>query len=98
LQGWKSKPENYKAPGGTVYIKRIWQVKAPATDEDKAKLFDWLRQEGIFDRYATVNSNSLRALYMAEWEEAKKRGEGLEFSLPGVAPATLFETTETRKA
>ena len=90
--------DNYKAPGGTVFMKRVWRVGLPKTDEDKAALFDWLRGQGIFDRYATVNSASLNALYKAEWEAAKERGEGLEFSMPGVGEPKLFETTEVRKA
>lgn len=90
--------DNYKAPNGTVYIKRVWRVGMPKTDEEKQQLFSWLREQGIFDRYATVNSNSLNALYMSEWDAAKERGDGLEFGIPGVGEPTLFETTEVRKS
>jgi hypothetical protein len=83
--------EDYKSSGGTLSIQAKWRVALPATDEAKTKFFDWLRERGIFDKYATVHSASLNSLYNAEWEAAKDRGEGLSFSIPGVPEPKLFE-------
>jgi len=84
--------EDYKAAAGSVKLKTIWRVSLPQSDEDKQKLFDWLKERGIFNKYATVNSNSLNSLYMAEWEDAKMRGEGMEFEIPGVPQPKSFQT------
>lgn len=84
--------EDYKAAAGSVKLKTTWRVNLPQSDEDKQKLFDWLKERGIFNKYATVNSNSLNSLYMAEWEAAKKRGEGMEFEIPGVPQPKSFQT------
>ncbi len=93
--------EDYKSRAGTVTLSTKWRVNLPQTDQDKKEFFDWLRERGIFDKFATVNSNSLNSLYMAEWEAAKKRGEGMEFSVPGIGPAKSFQGVgyyKTRKA
>jgi hypothetical protein len=90
--------EDFKSPRGTVSIKEKWRVNLPKTDAEKAAFFDWLRGQGIFDKYATVNSNSLNSLYMAEWEVAKQEGRGMEFSLPGIGPATVYKGLNRRKA
>lgn len=83
--------EDYKSAVGTAAIKQEWTVRNPETDADKELLFEHLRERGIFNKYATVNNRSLNSLFKSDWEEAKKRGEGLEFSLPGIKPAQLFE-------
>ena len=90
--------ENFSSPHGTVSINQKWRVNLPSTDGDKAALFEWLRERGIFDKYATVNSNSLNSLYMAEWEAAKQAGEGMTFAMPGIGEARLFEDLGIRKA
>jgi hypothetical protein len=90
--------KNYQSPHGTVGITNKWRVNLPQTDADKAKLFDWMRERGIYERYVTVNSNSLNSLFLEEWDAAKKRGEGMEFRLPGVPEPKLFERlTVTKK-
>jgi hypothetical protein len=88
--------ENYKGRSGTIGISEKWRVNLPQTDEDKQALFNWLRDRGIFDKYATVNANSLNSLFMAEWEAAKKAGD-LEFALPGIGAPKLFEGLSVRK-
>lgn len=81
----------YDSPIGKFSVKEVWRVNMPETDIDKKLLFDHLRGRGIFDKYATVNSNSLNALYRLDWEEAKEKGEGMTFTMPGV-PAPKFDT------
>lgn len=86
--------EEYDSPHGKVKIVEKWSVNLPDSDINKVAFFNWLREKGIFERYATVNSRSLQSLFKAEWDAAKARGEGMEFALPGINPAKLFEKTE----
>ena len=87
----------YQAPNATVFITRRWSVTLPQTDKDKHALFEWMKEKQVFDKYATVNWQSLNSLYMAEWEAAKREGRGIEFSMPGIGERTLFESLSTRK-
>ena len=77
-----------------ILIKQKWRVNMPADDHAKRELFQHLREREIFDKYATVNSNSLNALFMRDWEEAKERGEGVTFSMPGIEAPKLFEALD----
>lgn len=77
------RPE-YSSPKGKIEFKIEWRVKMPQTDQDKINLFNHLKEREIFEKYATVNSNSLNSLYKADWEAAKARGEGMEFRMPGI--------------
>lgn len=90
--------EDYKTDAGSLSISNVWRVNLPQTDEDKAKLFGWLKEKGVFEKYATVHSASLNSLYNAEWDAAKQRGEGLNFAIPGVPEPKLFEALKTYKA
>jgi hypothetical protein len=91
------KRKDYQTPYGTVSITQKYRVSMPQTDEDKAALFQWMRERGIYDKYATVHAQALNSLYMAEWEAAKRSGEGMTFSLPGVGEPKLYETLGMRK-
>lgn len=88
--------EGYETPLARVAIKQKWRVNLPKTDFDKAALFEHLRERGIFEAYATVNSNSLNALYMQDWETAKARGEAMTFSMPGIGAPSLFEDADLK--
>lgn len=90
---------DYKHPRGTVKIVNKWRVNGPQTDADKAALFGWLKERGIYDKYATVNVTSLNSLYMAEWEALKKTDPeaALTFSMPGVGERKLFESIGKNK-
>ncbi len=91
--------EKYAAPFGTVSLTEHWSVKMPTTPENKEQLFNWMREKGIFDSYATVNSNSLKALFKSERDLAVKEGQDpLLFVLPGLEPATVFEGLKFTKA
>lgn len=74
----------YDSPHGKIKVGEKWRVNLPPNDLAKGELFEHLRQRGIFDKFATVNSNSLNALYMADWREAEERGEGMTFQMPGI--------------
>ncbi len=90
--------DDFKSPMGTIRASLKWRVNLPASDEDKAKLFEHLRERGLFDRYATVNSQSLNSLFMADWEAAKEEGRGMEFKMPGIGEPKSFEDLNVRKA
>lgn len=83
--------EKYESPLAKVKIEQKWRVNLPADEAAKKELFEHLRKRGIFDKYATVNSNSLNSLYMADWEAAKEEGKGIEFYMPGIDAPKLFE-------
>ena len=83
--------DEYASPKGVFKIEQKWRVNMPKEDLDKKALFDHLREREIFDKYATVNSNSLNALFRADWEAAKARGEDMTFSMPGVPAPNLYE-------
>lgn len=83
----------YKHPRGTVKVVNKWRVNGPQTDADKAALFAWLKERGIYDKYATVNVASINALFLAEWEAMKKADPeaALTFNMPGIGAPKLFE-------
>lgn len=93
------KRKNYTHPRGTVGIKPQWRVGMPQTDADKAALFGWLRERGVFDRYATVNAQSLNSLWNAEREAAIKEDPmaAVTFNLPGLPAPKLYEGLSKRK-
>lgn len=89
--------ENYKCTAGTVYITQKWRVNTPKEEADKKAFFVYLRDKGILWEYITVNSNSLNSYFMTEWENAKERGDGMGFKIPGIPEPSLFETVGMRK-
>ena len=89
--------DNYKSPDGTISIRDLWRVETPKTDEAKQKLFDFLTDNGLFYKYATINSNSLNSLYMEYWEAAQAAGE-LSYELPGIEQPKLFRDISFRKS
>lgn len=88
--------DEYDSPHGKMSIKEKWRVNLPQSDNDKAALFAHLQERGVFNKYATVNSASLNSLYMTDWEAAKQKGEGLEFSMPGIPAPNLFEKFDVK--
>jgi hypothetical protein len=90
--------EKYPTKYGTIYVQEQWRFPLPKTDEDKAAFFGYLKEQGLFDKYATVNSASYNSYLNAEWEIAKEEGRGMEFKLPGVPEPTFFRKLGTRKS
>lgn len=88
--------EEYESPVGKAEIVKKWRVNLPATDQDKAALFEHLRERKIFDKYATVNSNSLNSLYMADWKAAEREGKGMDYKMPGIEEPKLYETSKIK--
>ena len=92
----KERGDSYISHGHTFSVREQWRVNLPRTDQDKLALFEHLRQRGIFEKFATVNSNSLNSLFMADWEEAKQKGEGMTFTMPGLEAPKLYEKLSLR--
>lgn len=88
--------DDYKSPNGSISIEEKWRVSMPANDIEKAKLFDHLRERGIFDKYATVHSQSLNSLWKQDRQAAIDRGE-ISFEMPGVGAGQLFEALKFTK-
>lgn len=87
--------DKYITPFGELKRIERWQTKNPATEDDKRKLFDWMRERGIYDTYATVNARSLNSLFIKERAIAEAEGQDpMLFTLPGMEPATLFEDVD----
>jgi len=92
--------ENYKTEQGTVSIVENWRFNLPQDTEAKKAMFKHFRAKGgdeMLFRYATVNSQAYNAFCLAEWDEAKERGEGVEYRAPGGSAPQLFETIAMRK-
>lgn len=89
--------ESYRSDMGMVTVSQKWRVKLPANDIEKAKLIEHLRERGLFEKYVSVNSNSLNSLFMTDWEIAQKEGKGMDFKMPGIDEPTLFETLHITK-
>lgn len=89
--------EKYQHARGTISVRESWRFNLPASDDDKQAFFSWLRERGIFDKYATVNSNSYNSLLLAEWDIAKEEGRGMEFKIPGVPEPKFFRKLATLK-
>lgn len=82
----------YGSPVGLVRKVSKYSIRLPHGQENKDLLFNYMREEGVYDRYATVHATALLGYFMAEREAAIKRGEDpITFALPGMEPAHLFE-------
>lgn len=90
--------KSYECEFGRVSRVAEFSVKLPQ-GEDKLKFFEYLKEKGLFEAYATINYASLNAYYKAELESAKKGDPlaALNFSLPGIGEATTFETIRFKK-
>jgi hypothetical protein len=89
---------SFKSKHGTVVRSNRYSVQTPKTIEEKKEFFRWLNEKGpeVYWSYATVNSQSLNALYKAELEVAKEEGN-LEFKIPGIGEPTATPILSRRK-
>lgn len=90
---------SYRSEYGTVSRNEKWRVNLPATPEDRAEFFEYLKNKGLFENMITVNSNTLNSYYMKEWEQAKGGDpeEALNFKVPGIGEPKLYEALSFRK-
>lgn len=92
--------KDYVSPAGTIKREKKWRWAMPETVEEKLELFDWMKDQDIFETYATVNAASLNALANAEWKAAIKKDPDnfVLFRLPGVPDVRLDEFTKIKPA
>ncbi len=76
--------DNYASEFGKVEFKEEWRVKMPTEDIKTKEFLSYLKSNDLFDQMVTVHAQKLKAWYNREWEAAKERGEGMEFSVPGI--------------
>lgn len=82
--------DEYESPFGKVSISPEFQVRQPL-DENKHLLWGWMKEKGIFERYAQVHAGALKSLFKEERAIAIENGEDpMTFTLPGMEPATIF--------
>lgn len=91
-----SELEQFRAHGYSFSPDITESVTVPKELEDKRKLFDFLKERGIFEQTVSVNSQSLQSLYKACAKEALERGE-LEFRLPGCGEPKPYVKLKVRK-
>jgi hypothetical protein len=72
-------------------------VVTPKTIEEKQALFDYLQEKGLFLEMASVNSQTLNALYKYLAAQAAEEGI-LEFKLPGVPEPTTYTNLKLRRS
>lgn len=91
--------DNYKSEYGTITRVNQWRFNLPKTPEDKAAYFQFLKEKGVFEGMATVNANTHNSFCKEEWNAAKERDpmEALNFRIPGVEEAKVYETLSFRK-
>lgn len=65
----------FEGPFGRVSVKNYATVSQPATPEDKALFFDYLKEQGIYDQMISVNSRTLNSWVNREIESKEKNGE-----------------------
>ena len=89
--------ENFDSPFGKCELFQDEYVKMPDGPEEKAKFFGWLKENAIFDKYATVNSNSLNALFFRERATAVEQGaDPMTWTLPGLSVPTIHERSKIK--
>lgn len=91
---------SYKSNFGSVSLRKAWRFNLPQGLEEKKAAFNHFKELGgeeLLYQYATINSNSYSSFCNQEWEEWKKRGEGMDYRSPHGTEATLSETVTMRK-
>lgn len=91
---------SYKSAHGSIHIKTSWRFSLPQSPEEKEKAFKHFRDVGgkeLLYQYATINANAYSAYCNERWEEAKQKGEGMEYRSPHGGEAKVFETVSLTK-
>ena len=88
--------DSYKSSLGTAYISTSLSYKMPKEEDNRSKLFDYLKEQNTFDTLITINSNTFNAWCKAEMESAKESGV-FPFSIPGVDEPISYEQLRFRK-
>jgi hypothetical protein len=84
----------FEGTKGKITRVKIDYVNSPATDEDKAQFFEYLRKENLFDAMASVHYQKLNSFYKDKLEQAIEAGE--ELYIPGLEPKQRVEIRKGR--
>jgi len=85
--------EKYSHPKATIYTINKFSLKVPKDEENKGKLFAWLKERGIEMQYLTVNSKSINSLFKAEMETS----EDPDFEIPGIGKPKHYAELGVRR-
>lgn len=80
--------KKYDSAYGNIELRERTSVRTPKTEEEKRQLFQWLTDKGIYWETVGVNSQTLNALFKAEFEAAAERHELAE--IPGIGAPEVF--------
>ncbi len=88
---------------GTFYFIDKMVVKTPKTNEDKKRLFNWIKRKRGGEYLMTItsiNHQTLQSLYKAEQEAAVQENpeKAASFHLPGLEAPTSMRSLGFRKA
>jgi hypothetical protein len=93
------KRTEYTSPIGKIENKKTERVNLPESIPEKLQFFDHLKEKGMFENYATINSASLNAYYFREREQyIRDGGDPMLFSLPGVPAPKSFVKLEFKES
>src|SRR3990172_12438785 len=67
--------KNFQSKHGTITRKEQWYVNMPKDLNAKRELFEYLKERGVFEDFATVNHNTLNSFFTEEWEAAEAKGD-----------------------
>lgn len=84
-----------KGPFGTISVKYQKTFRQPETMEDKLKLFEYLKEEGIFNDMVKVDSRTLSS-WASEEVEARERDGIVGWVPPGLQPPSEFPKISLR--
>lgn len=84
-----------KRPEGVLILKQKYSFKVPK-GENLQMFFQYLREQNLFDAYATVNSAQVNSYGNEAMEQALERGE-TNFEIPGLGKPVLYEDITFRK-
>jgi hypothetical protein len=87
---------NFKTAIGTFSVRNNKSVAQPENIEEKRKLFDYLREQGIFEEMVNVNSRTLNS-WAAKEVEAKEKAGVFGWAPPGLKTPTLYQSLSFRK-
>lgn len=83
--------EDYESANGKIVVSEKITVRMPEDEAEKQKFWNYLKAEGIFDTFATVQSQSLNKLWRETREEAIAQGaDPMLWNLPGL-PAPVLD-------
>lgn len=77
----------------TVTVKEKQSVKVPK-DHHKLAFFRYLKDQGVFEDMATINSNTLNSWYRNEIET--RRAKGLDEHIPGLEEVSTYYQLSVR--